>query len=262
METSGRERRLRRLFDVRSGRTVILPIDQPVTLGPLAGLESVAEQVQPLLRSGPDAVVAHPGLLRRLSPALPAQTTLIAHLSAGTALSGRGHVKTLSGTVAGALRTGADAVSVQVTFGIPEERGMIADLGAVAAACAEWGVPLLAMCYVHEVDPVREPAKIAHAARAAAELGADVVKVPYTGSAESFATVTRGCFAPVVVAGGERSATWEDVLTMARTAVVAGAAGVCIGRNVFQHEQPTSALAELRATVHERPLRAAVPVAR
>ncbi|MBB5827105.1 class I fructose-bisphosphate aldolase [Micromonospora carbonacea] len=250
MESTGRERRLRRLWGPTSGRTVLMPIDQPVTMGPIAGLDAIDSQLGRLLAGAPNGIIGHRGVLRRVPAEAARSTGVVMHLSAGTALSGRGHVKKLTGDVVEAVRTGADAVSAQVTFGVPEETDMLHDLAQLAGACAQWGMPLLAMVYVAGVDPAAAPEKIAHAARAAAELGSDIVKVPYTGSADSFATVVDGCFAPVVMAGGEPSDSWEDVLLDVKDALSAGAAGVCIGRKVQQHAAPERALADLHALVH------------
>jgi DhnA family fructose-bisphosphate aldolase class Ia len=246
MEVTGRERRTRRLFSHASGRAVFLPIDQPVSLGPIAGVRHLDRALPTLLRGRPDALIAHRGVLRRVPAGSAPRTSLILHLSAGTQLSGRGHVKVLTGDVEDAVRLGADAVSVQVTFGTPDEHGMLADLTRVASSCARWSMPLLAMVYVHGGDPARQPDRVAHAARVAAELGSDIVKVPWTGSTESFQTVVCGCFTPVVVAGGERCDGWDDVCTVVKSALAAGAAGVCIGRNVFQHDDPARALADIR----------------
>ena len=257
MEATGRVRRCNRLFDPVSGRTVLLPIDQPVTMGPIDGLAQLGPTLPGLLAGAPDGVVAHRGALTRIPADLSREISLIMHLSAGTSLSGRGHVKTLVGSAEDALRVGAEAVSVQVTFGVAEELDMLADLAEVSAACSRWGLPLLTMIYVRGVDPAEEPRSIAHAARVAAELGSDIVKVPYTGSSESFATVVQGCFAPVIVAGGDRI-KWNDLLLTVEDALAVGAAGVCVGRNVFQHEDPEKAMTELRARVHV-PARSPVP---
>jgi DhnA family fructose-bisphosphate aldolase class Ia len=218
-------------------------------MGPIHGLTPLKPTLHRLLAGAPDGVVAHRGALAQIPAELTRRTGLIMHLSAGTALSGRGHVKAVIGAAEDALRVGADAVSVQVTFGVAEELNMLVDLAEVSAACSRWGLPLLTMAYVWGVDPADEPHRIAHAARVAAELGSDIVKVPYTGSPESFATVVQGCFVPVVVAGGDR-AEWKELLTTVEAALEVGAAGVCVGRNVFQHENPQAALAELRALVH------------
>lgn len=250
MLVSGRERRLQRLFSPCSGRSVMLPIDQSVSLGPIRGINDITTALPALLASNPDVVIAHRGVIRRIPADLAARSSLVMHLSAGTRLSGRDYAKTLTGSVAEAVKLGADAVSVQVTFGTLEEAAMLSDLSRIVGECAEWEMPLLTMVYVYGVDPTAEPGKIAHAARVAAELGSDIVKVPYTGDTESFRDVVVGCFVPVVVAGGERHTNPNAMLTSVEGALEAGAAGACVGRNVFQHDNPGQALAELRAIVH------------
>jgi predicted phospho-2-dehydro-3-deoxyheptonate aldolase len=247
----GKSRRLRRLLSPITGRGVFLPIDQPLTVGPLPGLADPRSDVPRLLAGRPDAVVAHRGLIAQGLLA-DSDATIVQHLSAATELSHRATAKTLLTDVEDALRLGADAVSVHISFGDADERSMLAAAGRVAAHCSEWGVPLLVMAYVVDVVPEREPAKIAHAARVAAELGADIVKVPYTGSAASLAEVVSACFVPVIVAGGAKN-DWSRVLTDVRAAMAAGARGVCVGRNVFQHDDAVTALAELRAEVHGCP---------
>lgn len=250
MPVSGRERRLRRLFSPSSQRSVMLPVDQSVSLGPIPGIADIDTALPALLAQQPDAVVAHRGVIRRIPADAAGRSGLVMHLSAGTRLSGRDYAKTLTGSVTEAVRLGADAVSVQVTFGTLEETEMLGDLSRIAGQCAEWEMPLLTMVYVYGADPAAEPHKIAHAARVAAELGTDVVKVPYTGSPESFADVVAGCFVPVVVAGGERNDDPGAMLSGVEGALKAGAAGACVGRNVFQHDDPLRALADLRAVVH------------
>jgi DhnA family fructose-bisphosphate aldolase class Ia len=228
-----------------------LPLDQPLTIGPMPGLADIQQDLPRLLAGAPDAVISHRGLIEQgLLDDSPSGTVL--HLSAATAMSGHADVKMLLTGVEDALHLGVDAVSVHVSFGVAEETSMLAAAGLVAAGCTEWGVPLLVMAYVVGSSPSREPDKVAHAARVSAELGADIVKVPYTGSLESFATVVSSCFVPVVMAGGSKT-PWPDVLTDVRDAISAGARGVCIGRNVFQRADPVAALNELRATVHGQP---------
>jgi DhnA family fructose-bisphosphate aldolase class Ia len=240
-----------------AGRGVFLPIDQPFTVGPLPGLADPRRDLPGLLAGRPDAVIAHRGLIARgLLADCP--SAIVLHLSAATELSHRSAAKTLLTGVTDALHLGVDAVSVHISFGDAEESTMLAGAGRIAARCDEWGLPLLIMAYVVGVAPEREPAKIAHAARVAAEIGADVVKVPYTGCAASFADVVTSCFVPVVVAGGAKTA-WPRVLADVSQAVEAGARGVCVGRNVFQHDDPRAALAALHDVVRDLPAELKVP---
>ena len=111
---------------------------------------------------------------------------------------------------------------------------------------------MLAMIYTRgpKVKNEYDVNAIKHAARVGAELGADIVKVPYSGSSESFCEVVEGCFVPVVIAGGEKMDTDEDILKMVTGAMAAGAAGVSIGRNVFQHQHPTKIVQDIAGIVH------------
>jgi DhnA family fructose-bisphosphate aldolase class Ia len=125
-------------------------------------------------------------------------------------------------------------------------------LGKVANVAGEWGMPLLAMMYTRgpKVKSEYDVKLVKHAARVGAELGADIIKVVYTGSAESFREVVEGCFVPVVIAGGEKMGNDEDIIEMVKGAVAAGAAGVSIGRNVFQHKDPERMVQKICRIVH------------
>jgi len=127
------------------------------------------------------------------------------------------------------------------------------DFGQVAKSTTEWGMPLLAMMYMRgpKVKNGFDAKVVKHAARVGAELGADIVKVPYTGSPESFREVVEGCFVPVVIAGGEKMETDRDILEMVKGATMAGGAGVSIGRNAFQHKDPEKIVRSIIKIVHD-----------
>jgi class I fructose-bisphosphate aldolase len=125
-------------------------------------------------------------------------------------------------------------------------------MGQVASKCAEWGMPLLAMVYARgpKVKSEWDPSTVAHCARLAEELGADVIKVVYTGDPESFSRVTEGCCIPIVIAGGPRMDSPRDIIQMAHDSIAAGGAGLSMGRNIFQAEDPTRLVQALHAVVH------------
>ena len=114
---------------------------------------------------------------------------------------------------------------------------MLQSAGEVSRQCNEWGMPLIVMAYPrgHDVNSY-DPDLIAHCARASAEIGADIVKVNYTGDIDSFREVTRGALAPVVIAGGPKMNTDMDVLNMVHDSLEAGGKGVSMGRNIFQNK--------------------------
>ena len=134
-----------------------------------------------------------------------------------------------------------------------DEPPMLEDLGAVAEKCLEWGMPLVAMMYARgeHIENPFDPDTVAHCARVAAELGADIVKVAYTGDPDSFKRVVRGCPIPVVIAGGPKMSNDLEILEMVEGAMKAGAKGVSIGRNAFQHENPEKIVRAIAAIVHE-----------
>jgi DhnA family fructose-bisphosphate aldolase class Ia len=156
------------------------------------------------------------------------------HLSVSTVLGPDANYKVLVGTVEEAVKLGADGISIHVNIGTETETEMIKDFGKVSEACLEWGMPLLAMMY-SKTEAGKEAGQVAHAARMGQELGADVVKVDYPGSVEGMAQVVNGVQVPVVIAGGSKSGS-AGLLRIIADAMKGGAAGVSIGRNIFQHE--------------------------
>ena len=212
----GKKIRMERILNRNDGRTIIVPMDHGVTMGLVDGLLDMRETVNDMAKGGADAVLMHKGLVRCSHRNSGRDVGLIIHLSASTALTPNGNTKTLVGTVEEALRHGADGVSVHVNLGDPYERLMVADLGKVACACDDWGVPLVAMVYARgpEVKNGYSRDAVAHCARVGMELGADIVKVAYTGDSDSFADVTSCCCVPVVIAGGPRMDSTRDILEM------------------------------------------------
>ena len=249
----GKKIRLERIINRENGRTIIVPMDHGVTIGAVEGLVDMRETVNDMASGGADAVLMHKGLVRCGHRNAGSDIGLIIHLSASTTLSPMGNTKTLVATVEEAIKHGADCVSVHVNLGDPNERLMLADLGRVAESCDNWGIPLLAMMYARGPQVKNGYAKdvVAHCARVGVELGADIVKVPYTGDPESFSEVVASCCVPVVIAGGERMDSTRQILQMVQDSLIAGGAGISVGRNVFQHPNRVALVKALRAIVHE-----------
>ena len=250
----GKGVRLKRLFK-HSRRLFIVPMDHGITVGPVEGLKDMGPTVKQVVGGGVDAVIVHKGLVGQITELLgPGGCELIVHLSASTALAPAPNRKELISSVSHAIRLGATGVSVHINLGDAHEAQMLKDLGKVAEQCAFWGMPLLAMMYVR--DGIKEseydPAKIKHAARVAEEVGADIIKVNYTGSADTFAEVTRSVKVPVVIAGGPKLASTRDLLVMISNALQAGAGGVALGRNVFQAQNPQLLAGKIRRVLDEQ----------
>jgi len=249
----GKKIRLERIIDRNSGRTVIIPMDHGVTVGPIAGLEDMRETVSRVVAGGANAILMHKGIVGAGHRGTGRDVGLIIHLSGGTALSPDPNAKELVCSVEEAIKLGADAVSVHINLGAETDKEMLGQLGFVSERCLEWQMPLVAMMYTRgaKIKNEFDVAYVKHAARVGAELGADIVKVPYTGSVASFKEVVRGCPVPVVIAGGSKMGSDEDIFKMVAGALEAGATGLSIGRNAFQHKNPEKMVAALCKMVHE-----------
>lgn len=249
----GKKIRLERIIDRNSGRTVIVPMDHGVTVGPIEGLTDMREAVSKVVAGGANAILMHKGMVRAGHRGAGKDIGLVIHLSAGTSMSPDPNAKELVCTVEEAIKLGADAVSVHINLGAETDKEMLGQLGFVSERCMQWQIPLVAMMYTRgpKIKNEYDVANVKHAARVGAELGADIVKVPYTGSVKSFATVVQGCPVPVVIAGGPKMESDKDIFEMVEGALKAGAAGLSIGRNAFQHKNPEKVVGVLCEMVHE-----------
>jgi len=229
----GRTIRLKRLFPRPERKLFSVPLDHPVSMGPIDGLEEIAPLAEELQAAGADLLIVTKGAVREVAPILAPTTQLGIHVSASTSLGTTSNRKVLVGTAEEAVGLGADLLSVQVNFGVPEEPEMLRDLGIAVDQCRRLGLPLLCMAYVKKPGPV-SPDELRHAARAAADTGADIVKTSYPGSPEEFAKLCRTTPAPVLIGGGVRLDDPDAFLAIVRESVRVGGAGICIGRNLFQ----------------------------
>ncbi len=228
-------------------------MDHGLSMGPIAGIEDMASIVNKVAEGGADAVVLHKGIVRAGHRGYGKDIGLIIQITGSTTLSPDPNCKVPVASVEEALTLGADAVSVHVNVGAPNEPEQLKNLGGVAETCAAWGMPLLAMMYPRgpKIKSQHDAELIAHASRVGAELGADIIKTPYTGDIVSFQKVVRGCPVPIVIAGGPKMETARDVLKITFEAMEAGAIGISIGRNIFQHKDPTAMIRALVQIVHE-----------
>ena len=193
-----------------------------------------------VVKGGVNAVLMHKGHVTDGHRGRGKDVGLIIHLSASTILSPSVNRKVLVCTVEEALRLGADGVSIHVNLGAENDSEMLKDFGEIGKRCSDWGMPLMAMMYTrgakitneYDVDAIKLAARVAN------ELGADMVKVNFTGDSESFSKVVNGCSIPVLIAGGEKAKSTIDILKNVKMAMDAGGGGVSIGRNIFQDKNP------------------------
>ena len=240
----GKTRRLTRLFG-KDGKCLVVAMDHAGFMDKvLPGLAKPVEMIRTIAGAGADAFLLTLGSACLAAP-VPGR--------AGVWLSVDDQPPVLDRIVEAALRIGADGVKCMVSPGGDAQPQSITHLAALAAECARWGMPLMA-----EVIPggfaagpeMRTPEKIAAGARIAMEAGADVIKTFYTGDPASFRTIVEYCPVPIVVLGGERVQNDAELLDNVRDAMAAGAAGVAIGRNIWQHPTPAEITARLFALVH------------
>jgi DhnA family fructose-bisphosphate aldolase class Ia len=225
------------------GPILMVPFDHGASMGPIVDPRPVLAAIHDLAT----CVVVHKGLVRHVLPYAD-ELGVLMHLSASTDRAPDPQDKRIVGSVEEAIARGAHGVSVHVNLGSRTEADQITAVGAVAAACHSYGVPLLAMVYPRgpAVKDPHDPQLIAHAARLGVELGADVVKVPLPHRAADIRAAVAGALGvPVVVAGGPRVDDAATLQRNVRAAHEAGAAGISVGRNVFEAADPRAALAAL-----------------
>jgi fructose-bisphosphate aldolase/2-amino-3,7-dideoxy-D-threo-hept-6-ulosonate synthase len=250
--TAGKAARLGRIGT--GGRYLVVPMDHGITLGAVKGLVDIESTIDAVTSGGADAVLTQCGIADRVHPNKNG-AGYIAHLNASTDIGPDEMDKRPTGTVEDAIRAGADAVSYHINVGSEYEPDQITGLSEVTREADSYGMPTLAMAYArgHDVrddDPAEFAEDLGHAVRLAEELGADVVKTAYSGTAETFDRVVESTSLPVVIAGGSKG-TDRETLAMVRGAMDAGADGVSMGRSIFQHDDPEAITTAVSAVVHD-----------
>ncbi len=249
----GKKIRLERIINRETKRTIIVPMDHGLTVGPIKGIEKkIGEMVNKIALGGANAVLGHVGIPLYAHRGYGPDIGLILHLSGSTSLSPDSNYKVLVNTVLEAVKFGADGVSIHINIGTKSDPEMLETLGRVSRECRDLGMPLLAMMYPRgeNIDDEYDVEVVKIAARVAAELGADIVKTNWTGDPDSFKEVVDGCMAPILIAGGEKAGL-RDILEITKQSIDVGGAGVAYGRNVFQADDPTKFIKALYLIVHK-----------
>ncbi|MFW9988335.1 MAG: 2-amino-3,7-dideoxy-D-threo-hept-6-ulosonate synthase [Candidatus Odinarchaeota archaeon] len=250
----GKKIRIERIFDRKSKRTIIIPMDHGLTMGTIKGLENVAEMVDKVALGGANAVLEHSGMVGAGHRQSGKDIGLIIHLSGATELAPDPNHKVLVCSVERALKLGADGVSIHINIGADDEPEMLQDASKIVENSREWGIPLLAMIYPRgrKIKDENSPEVVNIAVRVGAELGADIVKTNYPGDIDAFKEIVKGVsHIPVIIAGGPKMDTVPDLLQMVYDSIQAGGSGVAFGRNVFQSEDPTKIVSAISKIVHK-----------
>jgi fructose-bisphosphate aldolase, class I len=247
--TVGKRVRWSRFVRAASGRSLIVPIDHGLTLGPIDGLSGVDEIGRRLRSTAIDGVVAHKGLVARLGAAgLLAGRGVMVHLNGATAIGEAPDTKGLLTSVETAVRLGADGVSLQVNFRPDNHAHNLGVLGCVVDEAERYGLPVLAMVYpVGAVDDERAAmTRHRHYLRIAYELGVDAVKTAPPVHLEDIPLLLDGVDDLAVLFSGGSLTSDESLMSLAKAVATAGAGGLCVGRNVFQRPEPDAFLAGIR----------------
>lgn len=242
----GMQNRLARIFNPASGRTVMLAFDHGYFQGPTTGLERMDLSIVPLIPHA-DVLMCTRGALRTVIPP-SATNALVLRCSGGQSILTELSRETISVDIEDAIRLNAAAITTQIYIGAEYEHQSIKNLIQLIDTGNRVGIPTMAVTGVG-ADMKRDARYFGLATRIAAELGAHYVKSYFVE--EGFERVCAGCPVPIVIAGGKKLPEL-DALTMAYKAIDQGAAGVDMGRNIFQSDDPVAMIRAVGAVVHKK----------
>lgn len=237
--------RMTRMFNKTSGKSVMLAFDHGYIMGPTSGLERPDITVTPLLEYA-DVLMCTRGVLRGCIPATANKPISLRVTTGATILRELSH-ECIGVAIDDAIRLNASAMAVQVFAGAEYEHNSLKNLAELVDAGIRYGIPTLGVTAVGK-DMVRDSRYLGMASRICAELGCQFVKTYYC--VEGFEEVTAGCPVPIVIAGGKKLPE-ADALQMCYQAIQEGAAGVDMGRNIFQAEDPVAMMLAVREVVHQ-----------
>ncbi len=261
---TGKKIRMGRIFNQRSGRSIIVAYSHGILMGPRPGMKTLQEMqrvTQSVVRA--DGLMVTPGMLSRLEDAFVGKDhpSLVVHLDyqsfSRDILPYREGATVELAQVEDVLAAGADAIMTYLYVGYedPEREKMEIERNArLARACERWGLALIieprSARERRNAEDKSNPELLAMYCRISAEIGADIVKCIYPGNVEALRTVVQGCPAPVLVAGGAKADKPEDAYRQAQSAMESGAAGLVFGRNIYESNKPAAELAHYRKIVH------------
>jgi len=244
--------RLNHIFR-EDGKTVIFAMDHAGMFGNMAGLEKPGEVVRKVRAGGADAILTTYGVCTRFVDEIGSMGTILRCDGGNSALAAERSAMKLIYDAKDALRIGADAVGVMGMPGSVHEGTTLPYLADLISQCAKWNLPVMAEMLPSGFERPAEmwtAENIGHACRIGAEMGVDFIKTNYAGDVDSFRKVCEQAYVPIVVLGGSKAKTARDLLTGIYEAMQAGAAGVAVGRNIYQSGHPEKITAAIVAVVH------------
>jgi len=248
---NGKERRLRRILNQETGRSLVIAVDHGMALGAMTGIVDIAKTVRELDATGKiDCWLMTKGIYTHaFDPA--GDPAVILRASGGATIAGPDLTREgQTATTKEALILDADAMATTAFVGSAYEHETLISMAAMATECRKWNMPLLGVIGLGKAneDKKKDPKFIALGARVGAEHGADIIKTYYTET--DFDKVVAGCPVPVMIAGGPKCETDLDTLKMIYGALQGGAKGIVMGRNVWQSPHPTALLSAVHGLIH------------
>jgi len=254
--------RIDRILNNRSKKAVIVAMDHGI-IGSVSGLENIERSLYKVIEGEPDAILLNLGVAKKYLHLFKGKEapsiilTLDFLLTSTVPGSSSKLIKyRMLNSVEDALRLGADAAKVLLIFGrkeMDDQIDNVKEISAVARECERWGMPLMieAVLWGREIpdDKKDDSELIKHACRIAVELGADILKIPYTDSYESFRQITETCSVPIFILGGPKTDN-NKILEITSEAMKAGAKGVVFGRNIWQSPEPVKTIKDLKKIVY------------
>ncbi|MFL6470887.1 MAG: 3-hydroxy-5-phosphonooxypentane-2,4-dione thiolase [Nitrososphaeraceae archaeon] len=242
----GMKNRMSKIIHPEDNRCVMLAVDHGYFLGPTERLEVPSNTIKPLL-SYADSLMLTRGILRTsVNP--NTSIPIVLRVSGGTSVIGEDlSNETITTSIEEAIRLNATCIALSIFVGSKYEHQTLSNLAKLVDKGEKYGIPILAVTAVGK-EMARDARYLSLSCRIAAELGAHIVKTYYC---ENFEKVIEGCPVPVIIAGGKKLPKEVDALELAHNAIQHGAAGVDMGRNIWQSDYPVEMIKAVRAIVHE-----------
>ena len=242
----GMKNRMSKIIRPEDNRCVMLAVDHGYFLGPTERLEIPSNTIKPLL-SYADSLMLTRGILRTsVNP--NTSVPIVLRVSGGSSVIGEDlSNETITTSIEEAIRLNAICLALSIFVGSKYEHQTLSNLAKLVDTGEKYGIPILAVTAVGK-EMARDARYLSLACRIAAELGAHIVKTYYC---ENFEKVIEGCPVPVIIAGGKKLPKEVDALELAHNAIQHGAAGVDMGRNIWQSDYPVEMIKAVRAIVHE-----------
>jgi fructose-bisphosphate aldolase / 2-amino-3,7-dideoxy-D-threo-hept-6-ulosonate synthase len=247
MSSTGVKLRLNRLF-ADDGKCGIVALDHGSIVGPQPGWIDPKETLEAILSAQPDGIITTIGIIDKY-------IDLISHSGVSVVLTMQ-LIDDVESLIRLAAKTGVDGIKVFVSLGgTSDDASQMNRLAKTVTISHSYGIPVIAEMYPTKTEKIPNPTEknvVAKYSRIGMEHGADVIKTFYTGSGESFKEVVAGCPIPVLILGGEKTDSEQNLLKSIGDAVKAGAAGAAIGRNVWQSKDPKSVTTAIMKVIHDK----------